>query len=341
MVSKWFVFCLVLFTPALILANASSYGLFMVVKGDIKVINAQNQSNAVKVGSKIHPGETVVSGAEARAKIVMSDRNVINISPGTTLKIEKYENNPKTGEKNVLLNLQDGKARTNVEQKYDGEKSKFQIRTPTAVAGVRGTQFLVSFDSSTRMTQVVTLRGAVTFASVDAGAAAQAVMVKKGESTSVAPGAAAPEPPKVLPKEELRRLDQETASTAAPPKPAESQQANNSGGEGRNSDSKKSGTDGPNAPGANPGDVNKDGSPRSPAAVSEGGAPPPPSTMIDKKDMDTSLAKQIQPTTTTQPVATLLPPPPPLMPPPTSPSVIDVIQKQFERTKVKIVPVVQ
>lgn len=335
------IFVFVLFmAPQFALASAS-YGLFMVVKGDIKVIDAQNKATAVRVGSKILPGETVTSGPDSRAKIVMSDRNVINISPGTTLKIEKYENNPKTGEKNVLINLQEGKARTNVEQKYDGEKSKFQIRTPTAVAGVRGTQFLVSFDPGSQLTQVVTLRGAVSFASLDAPAGAQAVMVRKGESTSMAPGAEAPEPPKVLPKEEIRRLDQETTASAAPPKPQEPQQANNGPKDPK-------GKENPNGEGPNA------GGPRNPAAVAEGGTspapgqnpPPPPGTttsMIDSKDLDTSLVNQIQPppnTGVTSPT-TALPPPPPLAPPPINPTIVDVIQKQYERTKVKIIPVVQ
>jgi hypothetical protein len=137
------------------------YGMFMVVKGEISVLSAQNQKRPVKVGSKILSGETVVSGIDSRAKIVMSDRNIINISPETQLKIEQYKNDPKTGEKNVELNLIDGKVRNNVEQKYDGEKNKFIMKTATAVAGVRGTQFFVAFSSKTQITQVVTLKGQV------------------------------------------------------------------------------------------------------------------------------------------------------------------------------------
>ncbi len=196
------------------------YGMFMVVKGEVFVINAQNQKNPVKVGSKILPGETVVSGKDSRAKIVMSDRNVMNISPETTLKIEQYTNDAKTGEKNVQLNLIDGKARNNVEQKYDGEKSKFIMKTATAVAGVRGTQFFVAYNARSQMTQVVTLKGQVAFAPVSIdGSVGQPVMVNKGQATSVAAGAAAPEPPKTLPKEELNKVDRETtAATNSPPK---------------------------------------------------------------------------------------------------------------------------
>ena len=83
------------------------YGLFMVVKGDIKVTNSQNQTVAVKVGSKIMPGETVISGVDSRAKIVMSDRNVFNVSPSSKFQITGYENDAKTGTKNVQHNIID------------------------------------------------------------------------------------------------------------------------------------------------------------------------------------------------------------------------------------------
>ncbi|MBK7960428.1 MAG: FecR domain-containing protein [Bdellovibrionales bacterium] len=167
------------------------YGLFMVVKGDIKVKNIQNQINPTKVGTKIFPGETVISGVDSRAKIVMSDRNVINVSPSSEMKIEKYESAGKEGPRNVELNLIDGKVRNNVEQKYDGEKSKFLMKTPTAVAGVRGTEFLTSFNKASQVTQVVTLRGSVTLSPatpVGSAPSKVSITVQKGESSSVAPG---------------------------------------------------------------------------------------------------------------------------------------------------------
>ncbi len=321
MISNWFVTIIVLlFTPVLASANAS-YGLFMVVKGDVKVINVQNQSNPVKVGSKILPGETVVSGADSRAKIVMSDRNVINISPGTTLKIEKYENNPQTGEKNVLINLQDGKARTNVEQKYDGEKNKFQIRTPTAVAGVRGTQFLVSFDASSQMTQVVTLKGAVSFAPANLSGAigGEAVMVRKGESTSVAPGAAAPEPPKAIPKEELRRIDKESASTA-PAKTDTKQAKGPAAGDGKKS------TDGKREPASN----------GSGGTQADAGGGSSPGGMLQP----TEKPPEVEGPRTQSPVTALPTQPPAQLP--KIPAVVEtIIQNPYQQTKVIITPVVQ
>jgi hypothetical protein len=205
---------------ALFFSNASwaegMHGVFMVVKGNVNLTNNQALIKKVKVGDKVVPGDLVETAIDSRAKIVMTDRNVINISPETKLKIEKYENNGE--DKNVEMNLLEGKVRNNVEQKYDGEKNKFIVKTPTAVAGVRGTQFFTSFDPNTKLTSVVTLRGAVSLAPLNMNVAnAKPVIIKMGESTTLAPGAN-PETPKPMPKEDLKKLDQESTVSAAPSK---------------------------------------------------------------------------------------------------------------------------
>lgn len=191
------------------------YGVFMVTKGSVKIQSAKTGTSDAKVGVKVYEGDTIITAADSRAKIVMSDRNVINVNPESKLQIAKYENDAASGKKNVELNLLEGKVRNNVEQTYDGEKSKFLIKTPTAVAGVRGTQFLAGYNPSTQMTSIVTFKGSVTLASVTPKGQiiGAAVLVNKGESTTASPNAA-PAAPKAMPKEDLMKMDAETASTS-------------------------------------------------------------------------------------------------------------------------------
>jgi hypothetical protein len=177
------------------------HGIFMVVKGDVEVESKKTGKFKAKVASKVYAGDVVTTGPESRAKIVMSDRNVFNISTDTKIAINKYENDSTTGVKNVEIDLSKGKVRSNVEQKYDGEKSQFMIKTPTAVAGVRGTQFLTSFNPATRRTEIVTFKGAVALSLP--GSSAPPVIVKKGETSSVTQGQSAPEAPRQMKKEDL------------------------------------------------------------------------------------------------------------------------------------------
>lgn len=304
-------------------AANNMYGLFMVVKGDIKVTNLKNQTAPVKVGSKILPGETVVSGADSRAKIVMADRNVFNISPSTKFVISSYENDPKAGTKNVELSLLDGKVRSNVEQKYDGEKSKFLIKTPTAVAGVRGTQFLVSFDAATKLTQVVTLKGSVEFSTLSAsGQASKAVTVKKGETTTAGSETQAPEAPKAMPKEELKQIDTEssaqTGGKVQEPVPVAGETPPTKTDKNLKSDRVREGA----------GD----------------GLPKPPPSMIDKGDIGSGVTKGPLLDVPTAGPGPGLPNAPPVPKPPMNalpPPLPSNVPINNPKTKVKIIPVKQ
>lgn len=284
----------------------SMYGVFMVSKGSVKIQSAANKTSDAKVGSKVYEGDTIVTGADSRAKVVMSDRNVINISPDTQIKIAQYQNDSASGKKNVELDLVKGKVRNNVEQKYEGDNS-FQVKTPTAVAGVRGTQFVVSFDPGTRMTSVVTFKGAVSLASItpQGQTVGEPVTVKKGESTTVAPEAA-PEPPKAMPKEEAKKADTETNASK------------DSGDSKRN--------------------VASDTSATAKDSGSSSTAPAKSGSMVDKKDLDTKIADGIK-----DPRAAVAPPPavaPPRVPAaaPAADVVKDIIRDTAGKTKVIVRP---
>lgn len=294
--------CIVTFGSLGIALAEPMYGVLMVVKGSVKVTNSQNQTTDAKVGGKVAEGDKITTAADSRAKVVMSDRNVINVNPETELVIAKYENDAASGKKNVELNLLKGKVRNNVEQTYDGEKNKFLIKTPTAVAGVRGTQFLAGFDVKTKMTSVVTFKGSVTLASVNPQGKiiGTPVLVKKGQMTQAAPDMV-PEPPKVIPKEEMKQMDGESSTGSA-----------QKGGES------------------------------SREVASEGGVPPvesaPAPSMVDSKDVDLGMSAEI----TKSPLAPPPPPnvvstPPPQVTPP--PVVNSIIQNNGTKTNVHVRPV--
>lgn len=192
-------------------ANPAS-GVFMVVKGDVKLIS-KGKSIPAKVGQKVFEGDSITTGPDSRAKVVMSDKNVLNISPDTKVEITIYKNDPSSNTKKVDLKVDQGKVRAAVEQKYDDEKNTFRIKTPTAVAGVRGTDFSVSFNPSTRRSQVVTFKGLVAVVKPNAnGPQPQPVLVRPGESSEISAEASKPEAPKALPKEELDKSDKESVA---------------------------------------------------------------------------------------------------------------------------------
>lgn len=204
------LFCLSVIYAPISHADSSVHGIMMVVKGDIVVTDKAGKSEKGKVGKKVFPGDSITSGKDSRAKIVMSDKNVLNISPESKFTIEQYVNDAKTGEKQVSLNVDYGKIRANVEQQYDGEKNKFHIKTPSAVAGVRGTDFLTSFNRATKESSVVTFGGLVAVGQAGPkGEILNPVFVRPGESTSVNLGKP-PEPPRAVSPEQMKQMNTDT-----------------------------------------------------------------------------------------------------------------------------------
>jgi hypothetical protein len=302
------------------------YGVLMVVKGSVKIEDSSKKVIDGKIGAKVLEGNTVTTGADSRAKIVMSDRNVLNVNPDTVLIIAKYENDAASGKKNVELNLLKGKVRNNVEQTYDGEKSRFLIKTPTAVAGVRGTQFLASYDIKTQMSSVVTFKGAVTFSSVNAQGApiGNPVTIKKGEMTQAAPNAP-PEPPKTVPKEEMKRMDGESSTGAASDKKREtaSEEPKKDSKKDDKKDDKKESKDG-----REPANSSNEKGPKEKA--------PPPPSMMDPTDMNPDMGKTIK--DPMGPPSATPPPPPPTMATP-NPLVKDIIRDGTGKARVNVNPV--
>jgi hypothetical protein len=195
---------------------SASTGTFIIVKNEVNLQRKSGGTELAKVGSTLSVGDTVISGNDSRAKIAMQDRNIITVLPNSKLVIEEYKSSDK--DRNVKLSLLEGKVRNDVKEKYDNDKNKFQIRTPTAVAGVRGTKFITSYQPETKVTEVITLKGEVlvTKFELNKTTALGTVKVEQGKKATFNDDAAPPAEPVKIPKAELRNADNETVTKKEP-----------------------------------------------------------------------------------------------------------------------------
>ena len=212
---KWTIFSLTLLfcTPSF---AKKVYGTFRVVKRDVKVISFKKKKTiSARPGMKVYPKDTIVAGKNSRAKVVMVDKNVINISPDTKVNFANYVFEPKKKKKAVLLNVLYGKIRSKVNQKYNGKDNKFQVKTPSAVAGVRGTDFFVNYNRQIKKTDVVTFEGKVKFGLPGANNSIRnGVDVNVGQIASSTSGQR-PNTPKNIPPSQLAKFDKNSNSDKA------------------------------------------------------------------------------------------------------------------------------
>ena len=124
------------------------------VAGQVIIIHSENS----KIGYKAAPGfdiyekDTIISQSDGRIRFNMNDGSVINIASGTRLVIKESVYKPKKKVRTTFIDMILGKAYFIVKKMSGYNKSKFEVKTKTAVVGVRGSEFLIESLVSTKVT---------------------------------------------------------------------------------------------------------------------------------------------------------------------------------------------
>ena len=160
----WFV--LLLFTQ-MVSAN-SGLPTVVSIKGKVQVLakTGENMPSMLyegekyfyqdaRIGLKVNEGALVVCANDARAKLVYPSGSSLWIGPGSMLKVTKVESTAQKESSYLLLIY--GRVRSLISKTKD---SRFEMRTPTAISGVRGTDFMTSY-SAINGTEVSVLSGQV------------------------------------------------------------------------------------------------------------------------------------------------------------------------------------
>ena len=123
--------------------EAGWYGTLQDTGKDVFYRIPGGEWQAAKDGMTILAGDEVRTAAGATVRVLLGGGSVgqVEVKEGSFFRINKMETESKTGDKTTLLDLALGKVLVHVE-KLQG-KSKFEVRTPTALTGVRGTTFTV------------------------------------------------------------------------------------------------------------------------------------------------------------------------------------------------------
>jgi hypothetical protein len=133
------VWGLILLLP--VLAVAAPVGKITALEGDVD-ITAAGKIKPGQLNDPVNTGDVLRSKANSKARVTFDDGNELWIAEKTRLKITQYQNEP--GEKS-FFDLFRGKARSVVSNLK--QKATFEIHTPTAICGVRGTIFIGFFQN--------------------------------------------------------------------------------------------------------------------------------------------------------------------------------------------------
>ena len=122
-------------------ASFASVGKVIIAKGDTFAIDATSNSRLLSRRSDILEGDTLITGANSEIHIRFEDNAVLALRADSKLKINEYHSNSNGQAEQVLMELLSGGFRTISGSFGKSDKDAYQIRTPNASIGIRGTNY--------------------------------------------------------------------------------------------------------------------------------------------------------------------------------------------------------
>jgi len=118
------------------------------LSGDVRITKkGDTSSHAAKVNDAIGEGDKIGTGPDGMVEIKFDNGNALNLKPESNIFITRLSVNPSTGEYENLFESTSGKIKARIEGLKG--KSRFEIRTPTAISGARGTIMYVEVTPTT------------------------------------------------------------------------------------------------------------------------------------------------------------------------------------------------
>ncbi len=136
-------------------------------------ILVNDSTKTLEIGSVINEDDILKVPASCQIGVTLEEGTNINLVSGTILKIKTLRKSELEKSPKVDFELMNGRVDVEVVKRPKGDAA-FEIHTPKALAGVRGTKFRVGYDEQKNTSQVEVKTGVVAAkgqASNDAGAA--------------------------------------------------------------------------------------------------------------------------------------------------------------------------
>jgi hypothetical protein len=167
------------------------------VKGTVFVQPAGGTFAPAKDGTAVSEGASIKTGPDGETVVQWGDGNTMKLSALTLTKVDALSVDGK-GVSKSNFSLGQGRVISRVSKLT--KDSSFTVKTPVAVAGVRGTAFDCEINPITNQTQVAVVEGSVTLS-----AGGVDVVVNEGFESAVAEGDV-PSAPAAIPEVKMQQL---------------------------------------------------------------------------------------------------------------------------------------
>ncbi|MFM0019124.1 FecR family protein [Paraburkholderia azotifigens] len=146
--------------PVALLKQEPRSARVVAVSGPASHAFRQNPFAPVTLGMVLVEGDRLQTGHNGFVTLELDDGSHVSVPQDSTIAIGALRQTVLTGAKDRVIDLKRGEVDSEVDHATKKD-DRFQIRSPSVVAGVRGTGFRVSYDGDEQSTAVAVLDGAV------------------------------------------------------------------------------------------------------------------------------------------------------------------------------------
>lgn len=165
----------------------------------MNLIFHENENFAYKAEKSlpVFKGDTIVTKEKSLVRIKLNDGSITTLASSTSLTLSRSDYEPEKETRSTFINMGIGKARFVVSKMTNFINSKFNVKTKTAVVGVRGSDFIVI--SNPESTEIAALNNTeLNVLSMDAPGSQ--TMLNEFENTIVNQGEMPSSPEPLLPE---------------------------------------------------------------------------------------------------------------------------------------------
>jgi hypothetical protein len=197
----------------------SPVGRVLVVQGNVVIMHKDMlRGYRAKKDLPLFKRDIIVTQKKGRIHFEMNDGSTLTLGSSTKLVIDRSMYDTKKKSRSSFFRLALGKARFWAKKLMDFKHSRFKVRTPTAVVGVRGSDFIVK--ATLKLTEVTALDKTVLKVVSLAFPEIKPMVVTEFEQTVVEEGAI-PADVKIIAPEEIEEMKKDFIVTPDVTEPEE------------------------------------------------------------------------------------------------------------------------
>ena len=144
--------CVTTNTPAQTITTAAKpqpeahAGILKSVRGDVRLLAPDGSTRIGKSGDAVAPIDRIVTGPDSGTSVVLRDGTKLVVGPSSRLDLKEFHFDSTTQDGGMLVSLLQGSARMVSGLIGKTHPDAVRVETPTAVIGIRGTDFIVQTD---------------------------------------------------------------------------------------------------------------------------------------------------------------------------------------------------